>query len=51
MAAKTKKGKKVKKNQKYECQECGLVISIDECCGCADYCDLMCCGAPLRLVK
>jgi hypothetical protein len=38
----------VKKGQAYECQVCGLAISIDEDCGCVDTCDIICCGKPMK---
>jgi hypothetical protein len=37
-----------KKNQgaKYKCEECGVVVVVDEPCGC-EPCDLVCCGVPM----
>jgi len=40
----------VKKGKKYKCETCGLVVTVDKDCGCAE-CDLICCGAPLKEVK
>ena len=42
--SKTKK----KEGEKYACEVCGLVVSVDEACGCVDACDIVCCGTPMR---
>jgi hypothetical protein len=39
-----------KKGEKYKCEECGLVVVVDDACGCSE-CDLICCGAPMKPVK
>ena len=39
-----------KKGEKYKCGECGLVVIVDDACGCSE-CDLICCGEPMRPVK
>ena len=39
-----------KKDEKYECGECGLVVVVDNPCGCSP-CDLVCCGAPMKETK
>jgi len=39
-----------KKGEKYKCEECGLVVVVDDACGCSA-CDLMCCGEPMKPVK
>ena len=49
-----KTGKKsVRKQQKKKlyCEVCGLVVSIDNECGCVDTCDLICCGQQLKEKK
>lgn len=55
MAAKTTKKKTtkkaVKKGEKYGCSACGMVVSIDEVCGCADVCDIICCGDQMKPKK
>ncbi|MFC1862307.1 hypothetical protein ACFLT4_01030 [Chloroflexota bacterium] len=28
----------------YVCGVCGLAITVDEACGCVDFCDIICCG-------
>ena len=35
------------KGQKYECQECGLVVTVDNACSC-DSCELICCNEPMQ---
>jgi hypothetical protein len=45
----TKTAKKaVKKGDRYSCEVCGLIVSVDEACGCATACDIICCGAQMR---
>lgn len=41
----------MKKGSKYSCSVCGLVVSIDEVCGCVDVCDLICCNEPMKPKK
>ena len=40
--------KKMTKGTSYACEVCGLVVSVDEACGCVDVCDIVCCGRPMR---
>ena len=42
--------KVVKKGDRYSCDDCGIVVIVDEACGCAP-CDLVCCGAPMKSVE
>ena len=37
---------KKQKGAKYKCEECGVVIVVDEPCGC-EPCDLVCCEVPM----
>jgi hypothetical protein len=46
-----KKTKKVSKKERYACDTCGLVVSVDEACGCVDTCDIVCCGTEMQLKK
>lgn len=51
--AATKKGtaekkKRVAKGDSYVCGVCGLAVTVDELCGCVDYCDIICCGQPMK---
>lgn len=39
-----------KKGEKYKCDECGLVVVVEDVCGCEE-CDVVCCGAPMKQVK
>ncbi|UCB61104.1 MAG: hypothetical protein JSW72_03365 [Candidatus Bathyarchaeota archaeon] len=39
-----------KKDEKYKCEECGLVVVIDNPCGCSP-CDLVCCTVPMKELK
>jgi hypothetical protein len=40
----------VKKGEKYECETCGVILIVDEVCDCAP-CDIVCCGAPMKVTK
>jgi len=40
----------VKKGDKYECENCGIVVMVDEPCGCTP-CDIVCCGVPMTAAK
>jgi len=40
--------KKIKKGARYECSVCGIVVRIDEVCGCVDECDIVCCGKQMK---
>jgi len=39
------------KGQSYECEVCGLAVTVDEDCGCVDTCDILCCGEPMKVKK
>jgi hypothetical protein len=39
-----------KKGEKYKCEECGLVVLVEDPCGCEE-CDIVCCSAPMKPVK
>jgi hypothetical protein len=39
-----------KKGEKYKCEECGLVVVVEDPCGC-EVVKLMCCEAPMKPVK
>ncbi len=39
-----------KKGEKYKCDECGLVVVVEDPCACQT-CDVVCCGAPMKPVK
>ena len=40
--------KKITEGDSYVCEVCGLAISVDEDCGCVDFCDIICCGKPMK---
>ncbi len=39
-----------KKGAQYKCEECGLVVTVDQPCGCED-CALVCCEVPMKEMK
>lgn len=40
--------KELKTGRGYECYTCGLAVTVDEVCGCVDYCDIICCGEQMK---
>jgi hypothetical protein len=47
----TRKTKKASKGDKYVCNDCGLVVSVDTVCGCIDTCNIVCCDKPMKIKK
>ncbi|MBT9130906.1 MAG: hypothetical protein DDT41_01202 [candidate division WS2 bacterium] len=48
----TKKATKTaKKGSRYTCDACGLVVTVDNVCGCVDTCDIICCGYEMKPKK
>jgi len=48
MADKEKaKAGKVARGDKFSCSVCGIVVTVDEPCGCMDACDIICCGKQM----
>jgi hypothetical protein len=41
------KAKGLKKGSELVCEECGLVLVVDDVCGCDDCCDVICCGEQM----
>ena len=39
---------KTKAGDSYFCEVCGLGITVDEDCGCAEACDIICCSEPMK---
>ena len=39
-----------KKGEKYKCEDCGLVVVVEDPCGCEPI-ELVCCGAPMKPAK
>ncbi|MCG2720528.1 MAG: hypothetical protein L6290_00720 [Thermodesulfovibrionales bacterium] len=48
-SAKKKQG--LKKGTKFSCEVCGLIISVDEVCGCVETCDILCCSEQMTKKK
>jgi hypothetical protein len=40
--------KKTAKGDTYECQVCGLAVTVDETCGCIGVCDIICCKKSMK---
>ena len=39
-----------KKGEKYKCEECGLIVVVEDPCGC-EAVELLCCKVPMKPVK
>jgi hypothetical protein len=39
-----------KKGEKYKCEECGLIVVVEDPCGCETV-ELLCCEVPMKPVK
>jgi len=39
---------KGKKGETYACGVCGLSVTVDEVCGCAEAHDIICCMKPMK---
>lgn len=37
---------KAKTGDRYVCDECGMILSVDEACGC-ETCEIICCDVPM----
>jgi hypothetical protein len=46
--ASPKKQNELKSGSRYHCGVCGLAVTVDEVCGCADFCDIICCGEQMK---
>lgn len=40
-----------KKGEQYRCEECGLVVLVENPCECEETCELVCCEEPMKPVK
>jgi hypothetical protein len=40
--------KKKAEGDAYACEVCGLVVAVEEPCGCVDACEIICCGEPMK---
>ena len=45
------KQKDLKIGSRYGCNVCGLSVTVDEVCGCVDFCDIICCGEQMKPAK
>ncbi len=43
--------KSIKQGDQYSCEICGLIVSVDEACGCIEACDIVCCGTQMKAKK
>jgi len=39
-----------KKGDKYQCEDCGLILLVEEPCGCEPS-EIVCCGTPMKAVS
>ena len=39
-----------KKGEKYKCENCGLIVVVEDPCAC-EPCELLCCSVPMKPVK
>lgn len=50
----TKTAKKtagMKKGNRYACSVCGLAVTVDTACGCAETTHLICCEKPMKVKR
>jgi hypothetical protein len=38
---------KAKEGDLYSCEECGMVVAVEDACGCST-CELICCDVPMK---
>jgi hypothetical protein len=43
--------KKIRRGSRYSCEVCGVVVSVDEVCGCAEAHDIICCGQAMKTTR
>jgi hypothetical protein len=41
----------VPKGSKYTCGVCGMAVTVDTACGCAEVHPLICCGKQMKVKK
>jgi hypothetical protein len=39
------------KGEEYKCDECGLVVLVENPCECDESCELVCCAEPMKKVN
>jgi hypothetical protein len=42
-------GNLLAKGDRYKCDECGMIVLIEDACGCSS-CELVCCEVPMKKV-
>ncbi|MBI2854985.1 MAG: hypothetical protein HYX87_08745 [Chloroflexi bacterium] len=42
---------KASRGESYSCQTCGLVVTVDETCGCVEAHDIICCDQPMKATR
>ncbi|MGB9599871.1 MAG: hypothetical protein ACP5QK_06580 [Myxococcota bacterium] len=48
-AGSKKRREKIQKGTVMECMECGMVVVVDEVCGCEEYHPIVCCDEPMSI--
>jgi hypothetical protein len=43
--------KAMAKGDYYVCEVCGLAVTVDEACGCAEVCEITCCEQPMMKTR
>ncbi|MBU2541766.1 MAG: hypothetical protein KJ593_07680 [Candidatus Omnitrophica bacterium] len=43
--------KRISKDKKITCNVCGLILKVDNICGCVEECDVICCGEQMKLKR
>lgn len=46
-----KKTEGMKKGNRYACSVCGLAVTVDTACGCAEATHLICCDKPMKVKR
>jgi hypothetical protein len=39
------------KGERYSCENCGLVVLVEDPCECGDECEIICCQKPMKQNK
>jgi hypothetical protein len=39
-----------KKGDRYQCDDCGLVVLVEDACDCVPECKVVCCDQPMKKV-
>ena len=41
----------MREGSKYICGDCGLIVTVDTACGCAETAHIICCEKPMRMKR